>query len=77
MPGDTWVEALQKSGLIDAAPSIDNHKFNTAFAESGSVAFMMLMFAGSDQTMVPHVRHQHQQHYFLMKKNGRYHVQVL
>ena len=77
LPADTWVEALQKTGHIDAALAIDTRKFNAAFAKSGSFGSLMSRFDGSNHTGVFHVRYQHQQYYYFTEKRGKYHIQVL
>ncbi len=66
LPADTWVEALQKTGHIDAALAIDTRKFNATFAKSGSFGSLMSRFDGSNHTGVFH--YQHRQYYYFTEE---------
>ena len=68
LPADTWVEALQRTGHIDAALAIDTCKFNATFAKSGSFGSLMSRFDGSNHTGVFHVRYQHRQYYYFTEE---------
>ncbi|KAI2492110.1 hypothetical protein MHU86_22446 [Fragilaria crotonensis] len=68
LPAETWVEALKKSGHIDATLNIDTQKFNAAFAKSASFGSVMSRFDGSNTTGVFHVRYRHQQFYYFTEE---------
>ena len=68
LPADTWVDALQKTGHIDATLAIDTRKFNAAFAKSGSFGSLMSRFDGSNHTGVFYVRFQHRQYYYFTEE---------
>jgi hypothetical protein len=64
LPATTWVEALHKTGHIDAAIIIDVQKFNTAMSRAPLFG-MMSRFDGSNLSGVFRVSYQHQQFYFV------------
>ena len=68
LPAETWVEALKKTGQIDASLTIDTRKFNAAFAKSSSFGSVMSRFDGSNKTGVFHVRFQHRQYYYFTQE---------
>jgi len=48
LPAATWVEALQKTGHIDASLSIDVRKFNTTMSRAPLYGSVMSRFDGSN-----------------------------
>jgi hypothetical protein len=58
LPASTWVEALRKSGLIDASLIIDVGKFNAAMSKSASFGEAMHRFDGSNTTGVFRIKFQ-------------------
>ena len=68
LPAKTWVEALKKSGYIDAELTFTTRQFNAAFAKSGSFGSVMSRFDGSNHTGMFRVSFQHQHYYFLTQE---------
>jgi hypothetical protein len=62
------VEALKKSGYIDAELTFTTRQFNAAFAKSGSFGSVMSRFDGSNHTGMFRVSFQHQHYYFLTQE---------
>jgi hypothetical protein len=52
LPAATWVEALQKTGHIDASLSIDVRKFNTAMPRAPLYGSVMSWLDGSNNSGV-------------------------
>ena len=76
LPAETWVEALKKTGRIDASLNIDTRKFNAAFAKSVSFGSVMSRFDGSNTTGVFHVRYRHQQFYYFTEETKQIYSQA-
>jgi hypothetical protein len=68
LPAATWVEALQKTGHIDASLSIDVRKFNTAMSRAPLFGSVMTRFDGSNNSGVFRVSFQHQHFYFFTQE---------
>ena len=68
LPATTWVEALYKTGHIDAAIIIDVRKFNTAMSRAALFGSVMSRFDGSNLSGVFRVSYQHQHFYFVTKE---------
>ena len=68
LPAATWVEALQKTGHIDAGIVIDVRKFNTAMSKAPLFGSVMTRFDGSNQSGVFRVTYHHQHFYYLTQE---------
>ena len=68
LPASTWVEALQKSGHIDASIPIDVRKFNTAMSNASAFGSVMSRFDGSNQSGVFRINYQHHHYYYLTQE---------
>jgi hypothetical protein len=60
----TWVEALKKTGQIDASLSIDVRKLNTIMSRAPSFGSAMSRFDGSNQSGVFRTSYPQHQHYY-------------
>jgi hypothetical protein len=69
LPASTWVEALRKSGLIDASLIIDVGKFNAAMSKSASFGEAMHRFDGSNTTGVFRIKFQKSFYYCFTDKS--------
>ena len=65
LPAETWVEALQQLGHIDASLNFTVRQFNAAFARSGSFGSVMTRFDGSNESGIFRVSFQHRHYYYL------------
>ncbi|KAI2489704.1 hypothetical protein MHU86_24871 [Fragilaria crotonensis] len=65
LPAATWVEALRRTGHIDAAIVIDVRKFNTAMSKATTFGSVMSRFDGSNQSGVFRVNYNHQHFYYI------------
>ena len=66
----TWVEALTKSGHIDASlVSTDARKFNVAMSKSKLYGESMVRFDGTNQTGVFRVKYAWQYFYYFTEKH--------
>ena len=65
LPAETWVEALQKIGNIDAGLTFNVAQFNSAFARSHEFGSAMSRFDGSNNTGIFRVSFQHRHYYYL------------
>ena len=87
LPASTWIEAIKKSGHIDACILIDVRKFNTGMSKSSLFGELMTRFDGSNLTGVFRINYQHQYFYYFTKEtrqvayprplNGRWKEKVL
>ena len=68
LPAATWVEAIRKSGQIDASLIIDLRKFNTAMSKSSLFGELMTRFDGSNPTGVFRINYQHQYFYYFTEE---------
>ena len=68
LPASTWMEALQKSGHIDASIPIDVRKFNTAMSKASAFGSVMSRFDGSNQSGVFRINYQHHHYYYLTQE---------
>jgi hypothetical protein len=68
LPAETWVEAIRKSGHIDASIIIDKQKFNTAMSKSSLFGELMTQFDGSNLTGVFRINYQHQYFYYFSEE---------
>ncbi|KAI2512571.1 hypothetical protein MHU86_1790 [Fragilaria crotonensis] len=64
LPAAIWVEAIRKSGHIDASLIIDVREFNTAMSKSSLFGELMTRFDGSNATGVFRINYQHQYFYY-------------
>jgi len=67
-PAETWVEALQKLGHIDASLNLRVRQFNAAFARSGLFGSVMSRFDGSNESGMFRVSFQHRHYYYLTQE---------
>jgi hypothetical protein len=65
LPAAAWVEALQKTGHIDAAIAIDVRKFKTAMSKAATFGSVMSRFDGSNQSGVFRINYNHQFFFYL------------
>ena len=68
LPAETWVEALQKLGHIDAFLTFTVRQFNAAFSRSSSFGSVMSRFDGSNESGMFRVTFQHRHYYYLTQE---------
>jgi hypothetical protein len=68
LPAATWVEALRRTGYIDASIVINVRKFNSTMSKSSLFGSMMTRFDGSNPTGVFRINFQHDFYYFFTDK---------
>jgi hypothetical protein len=65
---ETWVDALQKLGHIDASLTYTVRQFNAAFSRSSSFGSDMSRLDGSNESGMYRVTFQHCHYYYLTKE---------
>jgi hypothetical protein len=68
LPAETWVEALQKLGHIDASLTFTVRQFNAAFSRSSSFGSVISRFDGSNESGIFRATFQHRHYYYLTQE---------